>query len=96
MISKLSVPDVRKFQKPQQAGPYDERYYDESIFGEKGFLIQNETIGRFQPVGITWNDSYCRRITDSGPSGCFIERDLSTIPGFDVQGYNCSGKGSEG
>ena len=85
MISKLSVPDVRKFQKPQQAGPYDERYYDESIFGEKGFLIQNETIGRFQPVEITWNDSYCRRITDSGPSGCFIDHDFFAIRDSEFQ-----------
>ena len=44
--------------------------------GERGFILKNETLSRFQPVGVTWNDSYCRSITDSGPSGCFIERDL--------------------
>jgi len=49
---------------------------------------------------VTWDDSYCRRITDSGPSGCFIERDLFTwgngiIPDMDFLEYNCSGKGLE-
>ena len=62
--------------------------------GDKGFILKNETLARFQPIGITWNDSYCRRITDSGLSGCFIERDLLTVPDLDVQEYNYSGKSS--
>ena len=69
---------------------------DYSIFGEKGFILKNETLVRFQPVGVTWDDSYCRRITDSGPSGCFVERDLffENITGFqdNFREYNCSGK----
>ena len=76
------------------------------MFGEKGFILKNETLVRFEPVGVTWNDSYCRSITDSGPSGCFIWRDLyfENITDFDFQevfgvlnfgelGYdNCLGK----
>ena len=61
---------------------------------ENGFLLKNGTFLRFEPIGITWNDSYCRKITDSGPSGCFIERNLLKIPDFYVQEYNCSGKSS--
>ena len=57
------------------------------MFGEKGFILKNETLVRFEPVGVTWNDSYCRSITDSGPSGCFIERDsyFENITDFDFQ-----------
>ena len=66
----------------------------ELLFGERGFILKNETLVRFQPVGVTWNDSYCRRITDLGPSGCFIERDLyfENITELDFQEYNCIGK----
>ena len=62
--------------------------------GEKGYILKNETFDRFEPIGITWNDSYCRKITDAGPSGCFVERDLSTIPDFDYRKNNCTGKDS--
>ena len=60
--------------------------------GEKGFILKNGTFERFEPVGITWNDSYCRRISEAGPSGCFVERDLSAIPDFNYQENNCTGK----
>ena len=66
------------------------RYLDD----EKGFILTNGTFKRFEPIGITWNDSYCRKITDVGPSGCFVERDLSRITDFDYQVHNCTGKGS--
>ena len=62
--------------------------------GEKGFILKNGTFDRFEPIGITWNDNYCRRITDSGPSGCFVERDLSTSADFENQENNCAGKDS--
>ena len=62
-----------------------------SFAGEKGFILKNGTFERFEPIGITWDDSYCRRITDAGPSGCFVERDLSAIPDFNYQENNCSG-----
>ena len=65
-----------------------------SLVGEKGFVLKNGTFERFEPIGISWNDSYCRRITDAGPSGCFVERDLSTIPDFNYQENNCTGKDS--
>ena len=57
------------------------------MYGEIGFILKNETLVRFQPVGVTWDDSYCRSITDSGPSGCFIERDsyFENITDFDFQ-----------
>ena len=65
-----------------------------SLYGEKGFILKNGTFDRFEPIGIIWNDSYCRRITDSGPSGCFVERDLSASADFDRQENNCTGKDS--
>ena len=58
---------------------------------ENGFLLKNGTFLRFEPIGITWNDSYCRRITQTGPSGCFVERDLSTNVDFNHQANNCTG-----
>ena len=63
--------------------------------GENGFILKNGTFQRFEPIGISWNDSYCRKITDTGPSGCFIMRDLLSIPDCDYQGYvpiNFTGK----
>ena len=65
-----------------------------SLYGEKGFIFKNGTYERFEPIGITWNDSYCRKITDAGPSGCFVERDLSASPDFDNQENDCTGKDS--
>ena len=59
---------------------------------EKGFILKNGKFKRFEPIGVTWNDSYCRRITDSGPSGCFVKRDLSTILNFNFQENNCPGR----
>ena len=61
---------------------------------QKGFILKNGTFERFEPIGITWNDSYCRRITETGPSGCFVERDLSAIPDFNYHENNCTGKDS--
>ena len=65
-----------------------------SLDDQKGFILKNGTFERFEPIGITWNDSYCRRITDTGPSGCFVERNSSTIPIFNYQENNCTGKDS--
>ena len=63
------------------------RYLDE----ERGFILTNGTFKRFEPIGITWNDTYCRKITDAGPSGCFVERDLSKIPDFNYEENKCVG-----
>ena len=63
-----------------------------SIYGENGFILKNGTYKRFEPIGITWNDSYCRRITEAGPSGCFVERDLSATADFESNENNCTGK----
>ena len=63
-----------------------------SNHGENGFILQNGTFERFEPIGITWNDSYCRRIAEAGPSGCFVNRDLSASADFDYQENNCTGK----
>ena len=49
-----------------------------------GFILKNRTYERFEPIGITWNDSYCRKITDTGPSGA----------DFDSQESNCTGTDS--
>ena len=59
--------------------------------GENGFILKNGTFERFEPTGISWNDSYCRKVTDTGPSGCFVERDLSTTSDFNYQANNCTG-----
>ena len=66
---------------------------DRSLTGEKGFLLANGTFNRFEPVGVTWNDSYCRRITNEGPLGCFVERDINMFPIADLDDprNNCSG-----
>ena len=60
---------------------------------EKGFLLKNETFSRFEPVGVTWNDSYCRRITNGGSLGCFVQRDINLFPIADTNRSrnNCSG-----
>ena len=60
---------------------------------EKGFLLKNETFSRFEPVGMAWNDSYCRRITNGGPLGCFVQRDINLFPIADTNRSrnNCSG-----
>ena len=62
-----------------------------SLSGEKGFILKNGTYERFEPIGITWNDSYCRKITGTGPPGCFVERELSASADFDRQENNCTG-----
>ena len=62
-----------------------------SLPGENGFILKNGSFSRFEPIGITWNDSYCRRLTEKGPSGCFVERDLSTISDFNHKENNCTG-----
>ena len=66
--------------------------YNRPLDEQKGFILKNGNFERFEPIGVTWNDSYCRRITDSGPSGCFVKRDLSTILNFNFQENNCSGR----
>ena len=66
--------------------------YNWSVDGDKGFILKNGKFERFEPIGVTWNDSYCRRITDSGSSGCLVKRDLSTILNFNFQENNCSGR----
>ena len=60
---------------------------------EKGFLLKNETFSRFEPVGMAWNDSYCRRITNGGLLGCFIQRDINLFPIADINRSRnyCSG-----
>ena len=93
--SKLEAAGL--FKTPEKVSDWLEKYVTvnhRSFYGEKGFILQNGTYERFEPIGITWNDSYCRRITDGGSSGCFIERDLSAIADFDHQKNDCIGKDS--
>ena len=87
---------ICQFIKPEKEFNWLTKYAtaNRPLNGEKGFILKNGNCERFEPIGITWNDSYCRRITDSGPSGCFVKRDLSTIPDFNFQKYNCAGKDS--
>ena len=61
------------------------------LHGEKGFLLQNGTFVRYKPVGVTWNDSFCRTIKDGGQPGCFVERNIGAFP-IDIRPENnCSG-----
>ena len=88
---------VGQFIKPEKAERWLMKYAmvnNRSLDDQKGFILKNGTFERFEPIGITWNDSYCRRITETGPSGCFVERDLSTTSGFNYQENNCTGKDS--
>ena len=45
-----------------------------------------------ETIGITWNDSYCRSITDSLATGCFVARSNSSISNSEMVD-NCSGLG---
>ena len=42
-----------------------------------------------ETIGITWNDSYCRSITDSLATGCFVKRSINGSKMTD----DCSGLG---
>ena len=42
-----------------------------------------------ETIGITWNDSYCRSITDSLATGCFVKRSINGSEMAD----DCSGLG---
>ena len=42
-----------------------------------------------ETIGITWNDSYCRSITDSLATGCFVTRSINSSEIAD----DCSGLG---
>ena len=59
--------------------------------GQNGFVLSNGIFERFEPVGVTWNDSYCRRLSVTGHTGCYVERDLSIIADFDYEANNCTG-----
>ena len=86
---------VRQFMKPEKEWlrkyvTVNQRFF----YGEKGFILKNGKFERFEPIGITWNDTYCRRIADEEPSGCFVKRDLSASADFYNQENNCTGKDS--
>ena len=88
------VDQLKSSKKAQKELSWIEKYATvnhRSLDGEAGFILENGIFERFEPVGITWNDFYCRRITDDGPSGCFVERDLSIIPDFNYHENNCTG-----
>ena len=52
-------------------------YNDSSyFFNEEKFLLENGTFSYYEPSGVKWNDSFCRRIVNEGQPGCFVERDI--------------------
>ena len=63
-----------------------------SIIEEKGFLFQNGLFERYESIGVTWNDTFCRRIKQDGLSGCFVEREVESFAIADFQNpeNNCS------
>ena len=68
---------------------------DRSLRGEKGFMLTGKTFHRFEPIGVIWNDTYCRRITNEGSLGCFVETDIDIfqIAKKDFPENNCTGSG---
>ena len=64
---------------------------DRPFLEEKGFVLKNGEFYRFEPIGVTWNDSYCRKIANEGPTGCFVERDIDLFTIDDHPKNNCSG-----
>ena len=70
--------------------------HNRSVIEEKGFLFQNGLFERYESIGVTWNDNFCRRIKKDGPAGCFVERAVETylIAGFNYPENNCTGYGS--
>ena len=63
-----------------------------STIEEKGFLFQNGLFERYESIGVTWNDTFCRRIEKDGPSGCFVECEVGSFAIADFQNpeNNCS------
>ena len=59
---------------------------------EKSFLLENGTYSRYEPVGVTWNDSFCRRIVNEGQPGCFVERDINFHQMNNELENNCTGR----
>ena len=46
---------------------------------------------RFEPIGVTWDDTYCRKITNAEQPGCFVERSIYAVPEFNLENNNCTG-----
>ena len=44
----------------------------------RGFILFEGTYFRYKPIGMHWNDTFCRRIEKNGPTGCFIETNLNS------------------
>ena len=59
-----------------------------------GFLYENGNFVRYEPVGITWNDNFCRKLTSYGSSGCYVKRliNISQIIDMNHPMNNCSGQ----
>ena len=74
---------------------YHVTMHDRSVIEEKGFLFQNGLFERYESIGVTWNDNFCRRIKKDGPAGCFVEREVEThlIADFNYPENDCSGWG---
>ena len=72
---------------------YHVTMHDRSVIEEKGFLFENGSFERYESIGVTWNDTFCRRIKKDGPAGCFVEREVETrlIADFNYPENNCSG-----
>ena len=86
-----SKSDHFSFSPPVHMFPWTHHMTHE--FGGKGFLLKDEIFYRFEPNGVTWNDSYCRKIVDKGQPGCFVERDINLFPinfGWHPH-HNCTG-----
>ena len=65
--------------------------FNRSQLGEKGFLLIDGSFQRFEPIGVTWDDTYCRKITNAEQSGCFVKRSIYAVPEFNLENNNCSG-----
>ena len=63
-----------------------------SIIEEKGFLFEDGLFERYESFGVTWNDTFCRKIKEGGQSGCFVKRKVQSdlIADFQNPENNCS------
>ena len=65
--------------------------FNRSQLGENGFLLIDGSFERFEPIGVTWDDTYCRKITNAEQPGCFVERSIYAVPEFNLENNNCTG-----
>ena len=44
----------------------------------RGFILHGNNYIQYEPLGINWNDSFCRRLNSSELSYCYVENNITT------------------